>query len=244
MRGYNVNSLKIYTNYRDLFDAAAQMIVARLDSALKEKRRVALVLTGGGTPKPLYELLGTAPYRTRLEWDRIHLFWGDERCVLPEDPQSNFGMAWKALICRLEIPQSNIHRIPGEWPDPEEAASFYEQELLRILPERPVPEFDLVLLGMGADGHVASLFPGTEWDQNRLVVANYAPKLHSQRISMTPRLINEAGTILFLVKGAAKAAALACVLRDPECQAPARKITPSHGDMLWMVDRDAASKLE
>ncbi len=235
--------LEIYSETNALFHAAAERIAETLETRLQEKENTTLVLTGGKTPKPVYELLSEAPYSNRIDWRRVHFFWGDERCVPPDHPESNFGMAWDALLSKIQPPASHIHRIIGEMNDAAKAASLYEAEIRNTLPGTGIPSFDLVLLGMGEDGHAASLFPGTHWEEERLVVANHMPQSGAGRVSMTPRLLNEAQAILFLTAGSSKAKALAGVLQDQRIDLPAARIRPAHGSLSWMVDRAAASLL-
>ena len=235
-------SIEIYPDPRALSHAAAGRTVSILEERLAGNGFATLVLTGGRTPKPVYELLASQAYVDQVDWDRIHFFWGDERCVPPEDPESNFGMAWSAFVSKIRPPAGNIHRMRGGMGDPAAAASLYEAEIRDILPGIDIPSFDLVLLGMGADGHTASLFPGTSWEDEKLVVSTQAPDSGIRRISMTPRLLNSATAVLFLVTGANKAETLVRVLRDPAGDLPASKIDPVHGSLTWMVD-EAAGRL-
>jgi 6-phosphogluconolactonase len=235
--------VEVYDSAEELERAAAEKITRLLDEAVGLRPLAALVLTGGHTPGPAYELLASAPFHKRLKWDRIHLFWGDERCVPPENPASNYGMARKTLISRIPIPAENVHRILGELEDPEVAARRYEDEIRRVFPHEAPPSFDLILLGMGEDGHTASLFPGTSWDESRWVVANYVPKLRANRITMTPLLLNAGHRIVFLASGGMKAEALAGVLEDPAAPYPAKRIQPRAGSLTWMVDKAAATLL-
>lgn len=235
--------VEIYAGADELFRAAAERIAATLEAALRERGAAAFVLTGGNTPKPVYELLAASPFRERLDWSRTHLFWGDERCVPPDSSQSNYGMTRKALISKLPIPSENIHRILGELEEPKDAAQRYETEIRRVFADASLAAFDLVLLGMGEDGHTASLFPGTLWDEEHWVVANYVPELKANRVTMTPRLLNTARRVIFLTSGAAKARALAGVLEDPASTYPAKRIQPLSGNLTWMVDKEAAAFL-
>jgi 6-phosphogluconolactonase len=237
--------VEIYDNADGLFRAASEKIAAMLEAALRERGTASFVLTGGNTPKPFYELLAVSPYHERLDWSHIQFFWGDERCVPPDSPESNYGVAWKALISKLPVASENVHRIPGEMDDPEKAALQYEAEIRRIIPDSSPPSFDVVLLGMGEDGHTASIFPGTHWNEERWVVAIHATgRLTTNRVTMTPRLLNAARNVLFLISGAAKAKALAGVLEDPASDYPAKRIQPPSGNLTWMVDKEAASLLK
>jgi len=211
--------------------------------------KVTVALAGGATPKLLYTLLATEPHRRHLPWPRTHVFWGDERCVPPDHPESNYRMAHEALLRHLPIPPEQIHRMRGEDPDPERAAAEYEERLRTAFHGQAgaLPRLDLVLLGMGADGHTASLFPHTEAvrEQQRWVVRNHVPKLQADRLTLTAPVINWGATILFLVAGNDKAAALQEVLEgpaDPE-RLPAQLIRPTAGRLVWLVDLAAASRL-
>ncbi|HYK89657.1 MAG TPA: 6-phosphogluconolactonase [Acidobacteriota bacterium] len=236
-------AVEIYQTADALNGAAAERIVDILEGVLREGDKATFVLTGGNTPRRTYELLAEPALHERLDWDRIHFFWGDERCVPPEDPASNFGMAWRAFLSKLPIPSGNIHRILGELEDPGNAALRYEEEIRCILTDGFPPAFDLILLGMGEDGHTASLFPGTAWNKERLVVANFVPKLKATRITMTPHLLNAGRTVIFLTAGAAKSKILAEVLENPAADYPAKRIQPHTGNLTWMIDGAAAALL-
>jgi 6-phosphogluconolactonase len=153
-------------------------------------------------------------------------------------------MAWKSLLSRVPIPPDHVHRMPGELADADMAARRYETEILKVIPGPREPSFDLVLLGMGEDGHTASLFPGTLWDEEMLVTGHYVPRLDSRRITMTPRLLNAARAVVFLVSGSTKAKALAGVLEGPQGVYPAQRISPARGTVTWMVDAAAARDLK
>jgi 6-phosphogluconolactonase len=214
------------------------------------RHRCAVVLTGGSTPRRLYELL-TERHRHQVEWDLVEFFWGDERAVPPDHQASNYGMARDILLEPLAIPRAHIHRIEAEREDLDSAALAYESEIahvLRVPPGGAPPAFDLVLLGMGTDGHTASLFPedvDASGDARRWVVSHHVPAIAANRVTMTPRILNAARHVLFLVAGADKATALALVLegvRNPQ-HLPAQMIEPASGVLLWFVDRAAAAKL-
>ncbi len=237
----NMKGVEIFEDHESLVRGAAERIVATLTATLTEKGSATFVLTGGNTPRPVYELLAEPPYSERIPWDRVDFFWGDERCVPPDHPDSNFGMAWKAFLSLLPVREQHIHRMPAELEDHERAAVVYEEKIRRVTGAGDTPRFDLVLLGMGEDGHTASLFPGTVWDENRWVVANYVPKLESTRITMTPRILNEARAIIFMASGFGKAQALKGVLEDTASDYPARRIRPVSGTLTWMVDKAAAA---
>ncbi len=236
--------IRIFPDETTLCEAAAEHITAVLEAALAPGGDAAFVLTGGNTPRPVYRALASAPYRGRVGWDRIHFFWGDERCVAPEDPQSNFGMAWEELLSKIPAAQDHVHRMLGEMEDADKAARRYETEIRKVFPGPREPAFDLVLLGMGDDGHTASLFPGTEWDEDRLVVGNYVPKFGTWRITMTPRLLNAARSVAFLVSGSGKSRALEGALEGPLGLFPAQRVAPVQGTLTWFVDAEAARGLK
>jgi 6-phosphogluconolactonase len=209
-----------------------------------------VALSGGGTPKALNRLLSAPPYIDQVDWNRVQFFWGDERFVPPGDPESNYRMAEETLLAHLPVDPAQIHRIHTELDNPEAAASEYEEELRAAfqLATGQLPQFDLVFLGMGPDGHTASLFPHTAAlaVTDRLAVANYIPKLASYRITLTVPVINNAAVVAFLASGADKASALAAVLEGPHDpdQFPAQKIAPVDGDLYWLVDHAAAAGLQ
>jgi 6-phosphogluconolactonase len=215
-----------------------------------EGRRFTVALAGGETPGYLYSLLASAQYAPQVPWERVHVFWGDERHVPPDDPASNYHMAYDALLSRVPIPPQNVHRIRAELPDAHEAARTYEDDLRGFFGLQPsaLPRFDLVLLGMGADGHTASLFPRTDTRRERehLVAAPWVEKLHAYRLTLTPRVLNNAATVVFLVSGEGKAATLHAVLEGPQDPdlLPAQLITPTNGTLLWLVDQAAATQLQ
>jgi 6-phosphogluconolactonase len=235
-------SIEVFPDAEALSRAALERITDLLIRTIQKKTRATLVLTGGKTPKPIYEMLATPFPINPIDWKRVHIFWGDERCVPPENPESNFGMAHDALISKIDVPPENVHRMRGEL-DAEGAATLYEREILDFFQRSDVPSFDLVLLGMGEDGHTASLFPGTQWDERRMVIANYVPQSGAKRVSMTPLILNAAAKTIFLVAGRNKADALACVLENPSCDYPAARIRAGQGSLDWMVDKSAASLL-
>ena len=225
--------------------SAADLFVAGARVAVAARGRFSVVLSGGRTPEPAYALLGRNPWRDRTPWPGIHLFWGDERCVPPEDARSNAGMARRALLDHVPVAPQQVHPIACT-ADPAAGAARYDQVLHDhfALPEtRP----DLVFLGLGADGHTASLFPANPIpsDAGRWAIAVRRPGERIQRVSLTPALINAARVVLFLVVGKEKAAILDAVIgeRSRHGALPARTIKPSTGQMIWMVDDAAAAAL-
>jgi len=242
--------IPVAANAEELNRMAAKIIVDRITESLETKARFTIALSGGSTPKGLYALLATDPsFRERIVWQKVHFFWGDERHVPPDHPESNYRMAYETMLSKAPVPPENIHRVPVEHPDANKSAHEYEQELIRFfrLEAGRLPRFDCVLQGLGRDGHTASLFPGTKAvrERERLVVANWVETLRTYRITMTVPVLNNADWVLFLVSGTEKAETLKDVLagdKQPE-RLPARLIQPTHGRLLWLVDRAAASGL-
>lgn len=227
-----------------LANAAADEFAVLAALAIRQTGRFTVALSGGSTPKALHTAL-VERYAAQVDWSRVHLFWGDERSVPPEDPQSNFGMARDTLLNFLTIPEANIHRMRGEG-DPSRAAEEYEEMLLAFF-DGP-PHFDLVLLGMGDDGHTASLFPSTTaiWEpSDRYVVANFVDKLDTWRITLTAGAINAAECVMFLVAGETKASRLKEVLYGEHRpnDLPSQLIRPTRGRLRWLVDRAAMGEV-
>jgi 6-phosphogluconolactonase len=236
------------TTPQELFEAAAEEVVRAANQAVAQRGRFTIALSGGSTPKNLYTLLATNA-RTSLPWDRMYFFWSDERHVPPADPGSNYRMAEEAMLSKIPVAASNVFRVPTENPDAAAAAEAYEQTLRKFfaLEAGQVPRFDLILLGMGPDGHTASLFPETAAlrEKSRLVVANWVEKLKTSRITFTLPLLNAARGVAFLVSGTDKASALHEVLEGnaPGEQYPAKLVQPGDGKLIWFLDRAAASGL-
>ncbi len=223
---------------RDLARAAAQLFVARSSEAVAQRGLFTIALSGGSTPKLLYHLLAdpNEPFREQVPWPRIHFFWADERHVLPDHPESNYRMANEAMLAHVPVTSDYVHRIMSENPNAAEAAEQYEQ----TVPQR----FDLILLGLGTDGHTASIFPGSEvlHETKRLVAAPWVEKLNTNRITMTLPLINNAASVVFLVSGAEKSEIVKQVLHGPK-RYPAQEVKPADGELKWMLDQEAARKL-
>jgi 6-phosphogluconolactonase len=233
-----------FTSIARLAHAAAETVVATLRHALDERGRASFVLTGGSTPLPLYRLLA-ADYRGALDWDRVDIFFGDERHVPHDDDDSNARMAREALLGALPVPPDRIHPMPTSGT-PAADARAYESTLRAYFGDGP-PAFDLLLLGMGADGHVASLFPGSPAldESERWVVATKSPPTSPvlDRVTLTLPALNAARTVLFLVAGTSKHDALAAVHRDPGDAPPAERVE-AQDRLLWFVDDDAAGDLK
>lgn len=226
---------------------AAGLFVRLSVEAVALRGAFSVALSGGSTPRRVYELLASDDYRTQVTWPSVHIFFGDERTVAPEHPDSNYRMANEALLSHVPLPAKNIHRMEGVG-DAAANASRYESGLRAFFGERAWPQLDLVMLGMGDDGHTASLFPGSAALEERThwVVANWVEKFQTWRITLTAPAINAARRVLFLVTGSAKADRLREVLkgeRDPT-RLPSQLIQPRDGTLEWFVDRAAAAKLE
>ena len=219
--------IRVFENSRELARGAAEHLVMLAP--------VTVALSGGSTPKVLYQLLAEE-FHDQVSWASTHFFWSDERHVPPDHPDSNYRMAHEALLSRVPVPESNVHRVHSENPSAQEAADEYEKVI--------VPRLDLILLGLGADGHTASIFPGSDvlHETKRLVAAPWVEKLNTYRITMTLPLLNNGASILFLVSGAEKAQIVKEVLEGPK-KYPARFVQPTDGELIWMLDRDAAAGL-
>lgn len=239
--------LHIVSTPAELARAAAGHIAAMAEEATAAQGWFAIALSGGSTPRATYALLATDEYASRVDWRSIHIFWGDERCVPPDHPESDYRMAREALLDHVPIPSENVHRIDAEL-DPTQAADDYEQTLRAFFAGQDTARFDLVLLGMGEDGHTASLFPGGQAldEHTRWVVANYVDSLSTWRITLTPPVLNAAANVTFLVAGQNKADTLRRVINGPHQPntLPAQIINPSSGRLMWLVDEAAASLLE
>ncbi len=229
---------------------AAERFVALARQMIARHARFSVALAGGSTPRDLYALLATPKFAVQVEWARAHFFWGDERAVPPEHPDSNFKMAHDALLSQVSIPPENVHRIHGEW-DASQAARDYEQTLREFFQVSAAPSsgpaFDLILLGLGANGHTASLFPHTQLlhETEHWVAAEYIAEVKMNRITLTVPAINAAKNIVWLVAGADKAATVRAVLRGayrPE-ELPAQLIQPANAQVTWLLDHDAASQI-
>ena len=243
-----MSDVEIFSDRNALVRAEAERLVTLMRESIAARGRCLVALSGGSTPKPLYELLASPAYAARIDWSRVHLFWGDERCVPPDHPDSNYRMTRAALLDRVPIPSENVHRIRGE-DAPHEAAAAYERELRQWLgaADPPARSFDAVLLGMGPDGHTASMFPGTDApaETRRWAMAVHVEKPRDMwRVTLTTVVLNAAADVTFLVAGADKAPRLREVLRTPDARpVPAQRIKPAHGALHWMLDEAAAAQL-
>jgi len=236
--------VKIVPDSATLARTAAQEFHRLAEPAIQERGIFSVALSGGNTPRTVYSLL--ASDHQQLPWDRIHIFFGDERHVPPDNPDSNFRMANESLLSRVPIPEKNVHRIRAEL-EADAAASEYEQELVNFfhLGNQNMPRFDLIFLGIGEDGHTASLFPGSKAlnEISRRVVANWVEKFQAFRITFTFPVLNHASEVAFLVSGAGKAQILSEVVRPGTRKYPAQNVQPLNGDLLWLVDQDAGNLL-
>ena len=241
---------RVYPTPDELARAAAQHFVERAAQAIEKRGRARIAISGGSTPKATFALLAdpAESYGKEVQWENVELFWVDERTVGPDDPDSNYRMTNESLLSKVALDPAHIHRIEGEL-DPEEAASKYESLIRREfrLEGAEVPRFDVVWLGMGDDGHTASLFPGTEGihERGRIVYANHVPQKDTWRITLTAPVINEALDVVFLIAGEDKAEPLERVLYgdyDPS-QTPSQLIQPANGSLTFLLDQAAAAKL-
>jgi 6-phosphogluconolactonase len=251
MIDYQANTeVRILPDAPAIASRCAQKFVEIATAAVKEKGSFDVALAGGSTPKLLYGLLVDDPaLRLRVPWDKMHLFFGDERHVKPDHPDSNFRMATESMISKSPLKPEQVTRMKGEYPVAEEAAKEYDQYLRTYykLAEGQFPRFDLVLLGMGNEGHTLSIFPGTRAlrETRRIAVHNWVGKVLMDRITLTAPAVNNAANIIFMVTGADKAPALTAVLErfyEPD-QLPAQLIQPVKGTLLWLVDTAAGSML-
>lgn len=225
--------------------AVAESFAGQVEDAVRARGRFSVALTGGSGPGEAYRLLGEEPFRSRILWSGVHLFWGDERCVPPAHERSNFRMANEAFVARVPIPPENVHRMRGELP-PAEGAAHYAEELAAFFGPR-VPRFDLVHLGVGPDAHVASLFPFSAplLERDRIVTTNLHRPLGEPRITLTVPVLNAAARVEMIVIGPSKAEVVWTVLRGPidPFRFPAQLVRPVDGEMVWMMDADAARRL-
>lgn len=240
------SELRIFNDIEQISQYAANLFIKQAAQSIGKRGQALVALNGGNTPMRLFQLLAT-DYRDKVDWSRTHIFWGDERSVLPDDPGSSFGQARESLLSLVPIPDSNIHRIKGEL-GPVEASKEYSLTLKDFAsPPFDWPRFDLVFLGMGEDGHTASLFPGSPINVSEPtapVNAHYQDR-PANRVTLTPIVFNNARMVAFMATGEKKANTLAEVLSDRynPGQYPAQRIDPKDGELIWLVDEAAASKL-
>ncbi len=241
--------IEIVPDLAALSQRAAEQFSRLAEYAIRKRGRFVVALSGGSTPRPMNALLAERPLADGIDWAKVFVFWGDDRCVPPDHTESNYRTARETLLSHVSIPDGNIHRVQGEY-SPEQAARKYEDELRDFFGVQP-PRFDLILLGLGDDGHTASLFPGTPGvRENRrwaVAVKHDTPPLPLvDRVTLTPPVLNAAANVTFLVSGAAKAERLYQVLHEPynPDRLPAQVVRPKDGKLFWLLDEAAAGKIK
>ncbi len=242
----STRSIEVFATAPDLFHAAAEEFVGAARTAIGAQGRFTVALSGGNTPKALYSLL--ASNHSNFAWNRVFLFFGDERHVPPTDPESNYRMVNESLLSKITIPAENVFRVAAENPDADAAASEYEAQIRKFFELKPgeFPRFDLILLGMGPDGHTASLFPDSAAleEKSRIVVANWVAKFNTHRITFTFPVLDRAAEAMFMASGADKADMVHQVLDEKQTPPfPCQLVNPTDGKLLWMLDEAAAAKL-
>ena len=242
--------IRIAGDRAELTRMTAGLLLDLSKAAVKAEKRCTIALSGGSTPKDVYAMLADdAKLRAEFPWNDTYFFWGDERHVPPDHPESNYRMTNEAMLSKAPLPPANVHRVKAENPDAAAAARDYEREVRKFfqLPAGKFPRFDIVLMGMGPEGHTASLFPGTKalGEEKKLVVSNWVGKLYTDRITMTAPVFDNARNVVFLVAGDDKAVALKAVLegKDEPDQLPAQLIRPRKGKLIWLLDPRAARYL-
>jgi 6-phosphogluconolactonase len=240
----NLGDLQIFETPGDLAAAVADAFIDDARNAIEMRGAFFVSLAGGTTPKQAYRLLAAEPRRNQIDWNHVFVYFGDERCVPPDSDESNYKMATDAFLRDLNVPPDHVHRMRGE-ADPQQAAREYAELLIQTMGD--MPRFDLIMLGMGADGHTASLFPGADplADNDRLVRAVYVEKMSTHRITLTPLVINNAAHVVIATEGLAKAPALYAVREGPYEPAthPIQIVAPVDGRLSWLVDRAAAAEI-
>jgi 6-phosphogluconolactonase len=240
-------TVAIYSDADMLGHEAARYVVRVANESIVTHGRFTLALAGGSTPKKLYALLASEPYRDQINWALVEVFWSDERCVPADSEDSNYHLAEEVLLSKVPIPASQIHRMPADATDRDAAALVYTEEIQRVFGTNGIPSFDLLQLGMGPEGHTASLFPhqASLKELRRLIMPVDVPKPPPPRLTFTPPLLNAAVHVLFLVTGQDKADAVAAILEgeNKPDEYPAQIIQPPEGEVTWMLDSAAASKL-
>jgi 6-phosphogluconolactonase len=240
-----MSTIEIAGSADALNHAVAEQFARATTAAVRARGQCSVALAGGSTPRNVYRLLSDEPFRSRVVWDQIQFFWGDERHVPVDHPDSNYRMAAETLLSKVPVRARNIHRMHGEIRDADLAAREYEDVMRTSFNVRDAaPRFDLILLGLGGDGHTASLFPGTPAlaERQRWCVANWVNTLSAYRLTLTLPVLNAARVVLFTVSGSEKASIVRDVLRGRR-DVPARLVQPSDGELWWMLDRDAAGEL-
>ena len=235
--------IHVYPNKEKLVAATAERVINLIGQAIQENGLCNIALAGGNTPREVYSMLAANSYRDRVDWNGLHIFWGDERMVPPEHQDSNFRMVQQTLLEHIKIPDGNVHRIRGEIT-PEQAAAEYT-ELLHDHFREDSPHFDLILLGIGEDGHTASLFPDTDAIEEceRHTVAVFVPRLNTWRVTLTLPVLNAAREVIFLVSGSSKSNIIQRIMsvKQPTKDLPATMVNPENGTLHWMLDSEAAA---
>lgn len=239
-------SIKIFSSPYELAEKFAEELANRINIAAKSKKPLIVALSGGSTPGLLFSILGDH-FSDSVSWEYVHFFWADERCVTPEDPESNYGMTRSKLFDKIAIPYSNIHRIIGE-NDPEQEALRYSKEIYAYTQERDgLPLFDIIMLGLGQDGHTASIFPKHSdlFNSGKICEVAVHPVTFQNRVTITGRVINNADSVVFLVTGKKKAKIIEKILKrnSSELNFPAAYIVPVYGELRWFIDSEAGSLL-
>ncbi len=239
-------NMLVFADGEEVARAATRRFIELARAAIAANGRFSVALAGGSTPKRVYELLASEEFTGQTDWARVHIFFGDERCVPPDHHESNYRMAREALLAQVMLPLENVHRMVGEG-DAVANARLYEEELREFFNDAPWPQFDLIMLGMGDDGHTASLFPGSRalTEEGAWVTANWVEKFNTFRITLTAPAINRAAHVMFIVTGAGKAERLPEVLhgpREPQ-RLPSQLIKPVQGTLEWFTDKAATAKL-
>ena len=236
--------ISVFDDLQSLSRGAAELFQSLSCTVIATKGRFAVALSGGTTPRLLYTLLGSAPYQNTIDWPRIHLFWADERCVPSDHPESNYKLVRDTLLKNLSLPGKNVHNIQGE-VDPTEAACAYEQDIKEFYGAVTFPSFDLIILGVGVDGHTASLFPGSSsvTEADRIAIPIYRKDPQINRVTLTMPVINHASNILFLVAGKSKASVLQNILCQGNSKGyPAGLVSTKSGIVEWFLDNEAAGR--
>lgn len=250
-RNYALNmpsepQVRVFGSPQELFREAAEKFCSAGTDAIKKNGRFTVALSGGSTPRGLHQELATH-FASKLPWDKVFFFWGDERHVPPDSSDSNYRMANETLLSKLPVPRQNIFRIPAELRDAREAARKYSETLEEFFHPNAndFPRLDFILLGMGPDGHTASLFPGTAGleDKDEFVIANWVEKLNTFRITFTFPVLNNAVFVMMLVSGDEKAEMVRRALKDPSANLPCQRVHPEKGELVWYIDKGAAVKL-
>ena len=237
----------IYPDLDTISQQAAAYIVRIARESVVTRGRFTIALSGGSTPRKLYGLLASEPYNSQIDWELVDIFWSDERCVPPDHPESNYFMAQEVLLSRISIPVAQVHRMPADQFNRDAASLTYTQEMQRAFSTNGIPDFDLLQLGLGPEGHTASLFPHQPslHERERLVMPVTVPKPPPDRLTFTPPILNAARNVLFLATGADKADALHAVIEGPfnPDEYPAQIVRPPNGEVTWMVDSAIAQKI-